>query len=92
MTSDIEAIEKAAMISNAILGTKYPENGYIINYEAVELDESEQKNLRENTIALLDKGLLSPVDAMLKLYPDITTEDEAIEKLKTIRQQKIEFA
>lgn len=89
---DIEAIEKAAMISNAILGTKYPENGYIINYEAVELDESEQKNLRENTIALLDKGLLSPVDAMMKLYPDITTEEEAIEKLKTIRQQKIEFA
>jgi hypothetical protein len=32
------------------------------------------------------------VDAMMKLYPDITTEEQAVEKLRTIRQQKIEFA
>jgi hypothetical protein len=48
--------------------------------------------MRENIIALLDKGLLSPVDAMFKLYPELTTEEQAIEKLRTIRQQKIEFA
>ena len=90
--SDIEAIEKAAMISNAILGTSYPESGYVIQYESIELSEIEQKSQRENIIALLDKGLLSPVDAMFKLYPDLATEEEAIEKLRTIRQQKIEFA
>ena len=89
---DIEAIEKAAMISNAILGTDYPESGYVISYESIELSEGEQKNMRENIIALLDKGLLSPVDAMFKLYPELTTEQQAIEKLRTIRQQKIEFA
>jgi len=26
------------------------------------------------------------------LYPDLATEEEAIQKLRTIRQQKIEFA
>ena len=90
--SDIEAIEKAAMISNSILKTNYPESGYVIQYESIELSEMEQKSQRENIIALLDKGLLSPVDAMFKLYPDLATEEEAIEKLRTIRQQKIEFA
>ena len=90
--SDIEAIEKAAMISNAILKTSYPESGYVIQYESIELSEVEQKSQRENIIALLDKGLLSPVDAMFKLYPDLATEEEAIQKLRTIRQQKIEFA
>lgn len=90
--ADLEAIEKAAMISNRILGTNYPESGYVISYESIELSEMEQKAQTENIIALLDKGLLSPVEAMLKLYPDLTTEEQAIEKLRTIRQQKIEFA
>ena len=91
-TSDMEAISKAAMISNAILQTNYPEDGYIISYEAIELSEMEAKAQRENIIALLDKNLIGPVDAIMKLYPDITTEEQAVEKLRTIRQQKIEFA
>ena len=91
-TSDMEAISKAAMISNAILDTNYPEDGYIISYEAIELSEMEAKAQRENIIALLDKNLIGPVDAIMKLYPDITTEEQAVEKLRTIRQQKIEFA
>tara|TARA_B100000405_G_scaffold224944_1_gene160240 strand:+ start:2051 stop:3505 length:1455 start_codon:yes stop_codon:yes gene_type:complete len=89
--SDIEAIEKAAMISNAILGTDYPESGYIISYEAIELSEAELKTQTENIIALLDKGLISPVDAMFKIYPELSTEEQAIQKLRIIRQQKIEF-
>ena len=89
--SDIEAIEKSAMISNRLLGTNYPESGYVISYESIELSEGEQKAQRENIIALLDKGLYSPVDAMFKLYPELTTEEQAMEKLRLIRQQKIEF-
>ena len=68
------------------------EDGYIISYEAIELSEMEAKAQRENIIALLDKNLIGPVDAIMKLYPDITTEEQAVEKLRTIRQQKIEFA
>ena len=90
--SDIMAIELGAKVCNAILGTSYPERGYIINYEAIELSAIEQKTQRENIIALLDKNLIGPVDAIFQLYPDITTEEEAIEKLRQIRQQKIEFA
>ena len=40
----------------------------------------EAKSQRENIIALLDKNLIGPVDAIMKLYPDITTEEEAVEK------------
>ena len=90
--SDVQAIEIGAMVSNAILGTTYPETGYIINYESIELSEIEKKSQRENIIALMDKGLIGPVDAMFQLYPEITTEDEAVEKLRRIKQQKIEFA
>jgi hypothetical protein len=90
--SDIQAIEIGAMVSNAILGTNYPETGYIINYESIELSEMEKKSQRENIIALMDKGLLGPLDAMFQLYPEITTEAEAIDKLRSIKQQKIEFA
>ena len=56
------------------------------------VSELEAKAQRENIIALLDKNLIGPVDAIMKLYPDITTEEQAVEKLRTIRQQKIEFA
>jgi hypothetical protein len=90
--SDLEAIQKGAMVSNAILGTSYPTEGYIINYESIELTELERKAQRENIIALMDKNLLGPIDAMFQLYPEITTEEEAVEKLRSIRQQKIEFA
>ena len=55
-------------------------------------EKMEQKAQTENITALLEKNLISPVDAMFKLYPDITTEEQAIEKLRIIRQQKIEFA
>ena len=80
------------MVSNAILGTNYPETGYIINYESTELSEMERKAQRENIVALMEKNLLGPIDAMFQLYPEITTEEEAIQKLRNIRQQKIEFA
>ena len=49
------------------------------------------KTQTENIIALLDKGLISPVDAMFKIYPELSTEEQAIQKLRIIRQQKIEF-
>lgn len=90
--SDLEAIQKGAMVSNAILGTNYPTEGYIINYESIELSEMERKAQRENIVALMEKNLLGPIDAMFQLYPEITTEEEAIQKLRNIRQQKIEFA
>jgi len=64
----------------------------MISYEAIELSEMEAKAKTENIIKLLDKNLISPVDAILKMYPEITTEEEAVEKLRIIRQQKIEFA
>ena len=90
--ADLEAIKKGAMVSNAILGTQYPTEGYVISYESIPLTKEEQKSQRENVIALLDKSLLSYIDAIMELYPEITTEEQAVEKLRQIRQQKIEFA
>ena len=90
--ADIEAISMGAMVSNAILGTSYPTDGYVISYESIPLTKGERKAQIENTLALMAKGLLGPVDAMMDLYPEISTEEQAMEKLRQIKQQKIEFA
>ena len=90
--ADIEAISMGAMVSNAILGTSYPTDGYVISYESIPLTKGERKAQIENTLALMEKGLLGPVDAMMDLYPEISTEEQAMEKLRQIKQQKIEFA
>ena len=87
---DMEALVLGAKISNRFLGTNFPEEPiYSIQYIAVPLSPEELKAQRENTIQLMEKGLLGHVEAIMDLYD--LTEEEAVEKLRTIRQQRIEF-
>ena len=53
------------------------------------MSPEELKSQREDIIQKMDKGLMGPVEAIQDLYD--LTEEEAVEKLRTIRQQKIEF-
>lgn len=88
--SDSLALTMGAKISNQFLGTKYPEDSiYSIQYIAVPLSPEELKAQREDIIQKMEKGLLSHTEAIMELYD--LTEEEAIEKLRTIRKQKIEF-
>ena len=87
---DMEALVLGAKISNRFLGTSYPEDPiYSIQYIAVPLSPEELKAQREDLIQKMEKGLLGHTEAIMELYD--LTEEEAIEKLKSIRQQKIEF-
>ena len=87
---DMEALVLGAKISNRFLGTNYPEDPiYSIQYIAVPLSPEELKAQREDIIQKMAKGLLGHTEAIMELYD--LTEEEAIEKLRSIRQQKIEF-
>ena len=87
---DMQALVLGAKISNRFLGTNYPEEPiYNIQYIAVPLSPEELKAQREEIKFRLEKGLIGMVEATQELY-DIT-EEEAVEKLRIIRQQRIEF-
>ena len=87
---DMQALVLGAKISNRFLGTNYPEEPiYNIQYIAVPLSPEELKAQREEITFRLEKGLIGMVEATQELY-DIT-EEEAVEKLRIIRQQRIEF-
>lgn len=87
---DMQALTLGAKISNRFLGTSYPEEPiYSIQYIAVPLSPQELAAQREDIIAKLDRGLIGYTEAMQELY-DLTPE-EAEEKLRTIKKERIEF-
>jgi len=88
---DVRTLELSAMISNIYLNTNFPESGYRIEYHAIELSPEEQKAQREQLLQLVAAGLMSKVEAIQVLHPDLD-EEEAIQKLETIRRQNIEFS
>lgn len=88
--ADMQALVLGAKISNRFLGTNFPEQPiYSIQYIAVPLSPEELKAQREDIIQKMEKGLLGHVQAIMELYD--LTEEEAVEKLRAIRQQKNEF-
>jgi len=87
---DIETIEISAKVSNRFLGTDYPESGYRIEYLAIPLSPQEQKEQRENILSLLNAGLISKVDAIKVLHPDLD-ELDARKMLLRIQQDNLSF-
>ncbi len=87
---DMQSLILGAKISNRFLGTDYPEEPvYSIQYISVPLSPEELKAQREDIKFRLDNGLIGPVEATMEIY-DIT-EEEAREKLRTIKREKLEF-
>lgn len=83
-------LAKTAMITNRFLGTSFPESGYRVAYHQLPKSAAEQKEDRENIIQLLNAGLISPVEAMQKLHPDMD-EQAAKDHLNKIRRDRAEF-
>lgn len=73
--ADQETISISAKISNRFLGTDYPETGYRVEYHAIPLSPEESKEQRENMLSLLNAGLISKVDAIKMLHPDLDDVD-----------------
>jgi hypothetical protein len=88
--ADIETLEISAKIANRYMGTSYPETGYRIEYHAIPLSPQESKEQRENMMALLQAGLISKVDAIQILHPDLDDLD-AKKMLLKIQQDNLSF-
>jgi hypothetical protein len=88
--SDVETLEISAKISNRYLGTNYPETGYRIEYHAIPLSPQESKEQRENMLTLLEAGLISKIDAIKILHPDLDDID-AKRMLLRIQQENLTF-
>lgn len=81
---------KCAMLCNRFLGTSLPESGYRVVYAPLGLSPEELKAQREDIIQKLSAGLISPVDAMQMLNPDLDAA-EAKRELDRIRQERATY-
>ena len=87
---DEQLVSKAAMLCNVFLGETLPESGYRVQYQQLRLSPEEMKAVREDVIQKLNAGLISPVDAIMLLNPDLD-ELEAKNELIRIRRERAEF-
>lgn len=87
---DLQAISIDARILNRATGTRYAEAGYSISYPALPLSESEVKSQREDILAKTSAGLMSKVDAYIRLHPGLSRED-AITELQRIARENAMF-
>ena len=88
---DTRTLEISAMIANRFLGMSLPETGYRVEYHAIPLSPNEMKGQREQILALVASGLMSKVEAIQVLHPDLDDE-EAVKRLELIRQQNIQYS
>lgn len=87
---DIQTLEISAKLANKFLGGSYPETGYRVEYHAIPLSPQEQKEQRENILSLLEAKLISKVDAIKILHPDLDDLD-AKRMLLRIQQDNLDF-
>ena len=87
---DEMTIAKSAMLANRFLGTNLPEKGYRVQYQPIGLSAEEQQKQTEDIIKQLGAGLISPVDAIMKLNPDLDAQ-EARAELDRIRRERAEY-
>ncbi len=87
---DESLLSKCAMIANIFLGNNFPEMGYRVQYQQLRLSPEEMKAIREDVIQKLNAGLISPVDAIMLLNPDLD-ELEAKNELNRIRRERAEY-
>ena len=65
--------------------TSYPEQGYQINYYELPQSPEELKAEREERNDLMDKNLLSSVQAVMRMFPDYD-RTEAITYLNQVKR------
>ncbi len=88
--ADEELLTKTAILSNRFLNTSLPETGYRIAYKSLPLSPDETRAAREDIVQKLSAGLISPIQAMQIMYPDLS-EEQARQELTKIRKERAEF-
>lgn len=89
-STDERVMSKTASLCNRFLGEQLPESGYRVSYQSLPLSPEEMRAIREDVIQKLNAGLISPIDAIQMLNPDMD-EEEARVKLNQIRRERAEF-
>ena len=87
---DERVMAKTASLCNRFFNLSLPESGYRVSYQGLPLSPEEMKAIREDVIQKLNAGLISPIDAIQMLNPDMD-EEEARQKLIQIRRERAEF-
>ena len=88
--ADILTLEISAKIANRYLNQSYPESGYRVEYHAIPLSPQEQSEQRKHILELIGAGLLSRVEAIKTLHPDLDDRDAKL-KLLQIQKDNLEF-
>ncbi len=89
--ADEELLSKCAMMCNKYLNTNLPETGYRVVYTPLGLSPQEMTAQRQDIIEKLNAGLISPVDAMQMLNPDLDPI-EAKQQLERIRAERAQYS
>lgn len=86
--SDAELCRLIAIMSNATAGTSLPESDYSIQYTAIPLTVEEVRANREHVLDLLDRRLISRVDAVAEI--EGITKVEAKRRLLEINANDVQ--
>ena len=73
--ADERVMSKTASLCNRFLGEQLPESGYRVSYQSLPLSPEEMRATREDVIQKLNAGLISPIDAIQMLNPDMDEEE-----------------
>lgn len=87
---DLELLSVAAKVLNGATGSSWPEAGYSIAYPALPLSADEVQAQRQDLLEKVGAGLLSKVDAFMRLNPGLT-RDQAIVELQRIQRENVMF-
>ena len=88
MASDRLLLATAAKLANSYGGHSLPTepSAYSIEYRGAKESNTERKARAELVRAELDMGLISKVDALRALHPEIESDEEAIERLLRVER------
>ena len=88
MASDRLLLATAAKLANSYGGHNLPTepSAYSIEYRGAKESNTERKARAELVRAELDMGLISKVDALRALHPEIESDEEAIERLLRVER------
>ena len=88
MMADQLLLATAARLSNLYAGTSLPTTSreYSIKYRGLEESAAERKQQADTVAQEMSLGLLSRVEAIRRLNPEISTDADAVDRLLTIDQ------